>query len=68
FISQLTFMQAVSLIGPARAGMFMNLVPIFGPLLAVLVLSEPLSPYHAAALALVLGGIYIAEYLGTRKH
>jgi drug/metabolite transporter (DMT)-like permease len=68
FISQLTFMQAVALIGPARAGMFMNLVPIFGPLLAVLVLGEPLSAYHAVALALVLGGIYIAEYLGTRKH
>ena len=68
FISQLTFMQAVALIGPARAGMFMNLVPIFGPLLAVMVLGEPLSAYHAVALALVLGGIYIAEYLGARKH
>lgn len=68
FISQLTFMQAVALIGPARAGMFMNLVPIFGPLLAVMVLGEPLSAYHATALALVLGGIYIAEHLGARKH
>ena len=68
FISQLTFMQGVALIGPARAGMFMNLVPIFGPLLAVMVLGEPLSAYHAVALALVLGGIYIAEYLGARKH
>ena len=66
FVSQLTFMQAVSLIGPARAGMFLNLVPIFGPLLAVLVLGEPLSPFHAVALALVLGGIYIAEHLGAR--
>lgn len=68
FISQLTFMQGVALIGPARAGVFMNLVPIFGPLLAVMVLGEPLSAYHAVALALVLGGIYIAEYLGARKH
>jgi drug/metabolite transporter (DMT)-like permease len=67
FISQLTFMQAVSLIGPARAGVFLNLVPIFGPLLAVFVLGEPLSPYHAVALALVLGGIYIAENIGTRQ-
>ncbi|MGF6525196.1 DMT family transporter [Variovorax sp. PvP013] len=67
FVSQLTFMQAVSLIGPARAGMFMNLVPIFGPLLAVLVLGEPLSTFHAVALALVLGGIYIAEHLGAHR-
>ena len=68
FVSQITFIQAVGMIGPARAGVFLNLVPIFGPLLAVLVLGEPLSAYHAVALALVLGGIYIAEYLGARKH
>ena len=64
FVSQVTFIQAVGLIGPARAGVFMNLVPVFGPLLAVVVLRESLSAYHAAALALVLGGIAIAEYLG----
>ncbi len=67
FISQITFIHAVGLIGPARAGVFLNLVPIFGPLLAVMVLGEPLSAYHAVALALVLGGIYIAETFGARK-
>ena len=67
YVSQLTFIRAVTLIGPARAGVYLNLVPIFGPLLAVLVLGEPLSAYHAVALVLVLGGIWIAEYLGTRK-
>ncbi|MDM0112420.1 DMT family transporter [Variovorax sp. J22R133] len=67
FISQVTFIHAVSLIGPARAGVFLNLVPIFGPLLAVMVLGEPISAYHGVALALVLGGIYIAETLGARK-
>ncbi|RZL91762.1 MAG: DMT family transporter [Variovorax sp.] len=67
FISQISFIHAVELIGPARAGVFLNLVPIFGPLLAVVVLSEPLSAYHAVALVLVLGGIYIAESLGARK-
>lgn len=61
FISQIMFIHAVAMIGPARAGLFLNLVPIFGPLLAVLVLGEPLAPYHALALALVLGGIWIAE-------
>jgi drug/metabolite transporter (DMT)-like permease len=66
FVSQITFIHAVGLIGPARAGVFLNLVPIFGPLLAVMILGEPLSVYHAVALALVLGGIYVAETLGTR--
>ncbi|MGR4870116.1 DMT family transporter [Variovorax sp. LARHSF232] len=67
FVSQVTFIQAVGLIGPARAGVFLNLVPIFGPLLALVVLGEPISLYHGAALALVLGGIYIAERLGARR-
>ena len=61
FVSQIFFIQAVGIIGPARAGLFLNLVPIFGPLLAVLVLGEPLSAYHALALVLVLGGICLAE-------
>ncbi len=64
FVSQLTFIKAVELIGPARAGVFMNLVPVFGPLLAVIVLNESLFVYHGVALALVLGGIALAEYLG----
>ena len=63
FVSQLTFIRAVGLVGPARAGVFMNLVPVFGPLFAVAVLGEALSTYHAAALALVLGGIALAEYV-----
>ena len=67
FVSQVTFIQAVGIIGPARAGVFLNLVPIFGPLLALLVLGEPISLYHGVALALVLGGIYIAERLGNRR-
>jgi drug/metabolite transporter (DMT)-like permease len=65
-VSQLTFMRAVELIGPGRAGLFINLVPVFGALLAVLVLGEPFAPYQAVALAMVLGGIYVAERLKPR--
>ena len=67
FVSQITFIHAVGLIGPARAGVFLNLVPIFGPLLALLVLKEPIAIYHGVALAMVLGGIWIAERLGARR-
>ena len=55
---------AIELIGPGRAGLFVNLVPVFAPLLAVLILGEPFGLYHAVALVLVLGGIFIAERLG----
>lgn len=63
-LSQLSFMRAIELIGPGRAGVFVNLVPVFAPILAVLLLGEPFGLYHALALALVLGGIFIAERLG----
>lgn len=61
FVAQVFYMRAVELIGPGRAGLFINLVPIFGALLAVLILSEPFGLHHAAALVLVLTGILIAE-------
>jgi len=64
FVSQILFMRGVELIGPGRAGLFVNLVPIFGALLAVLILGEPFAPYHAVGLALVLGGIWLAERQG----
>ena len=60
-LGQLFFMRGVELIGAARAGVFVNLVPIFAPLLAVIILSEPFRWYHAAGLVLVLGGIAFAE-------
>lgn len=61
FMSALFFMRAVALVGPARAGLFFNLVPVFGALLAVLILGEPLGLHQVVALGLVLGGIAVAE-------
>ena len=60
-VSQLTYIRGIELIGPARAGLFNNLVPLFGALFAVAILGEPFATYHAIALALGLGGIYLAE-------
>ncbi len=65
-LSQLFFMRSVELIGPGRAGVFVNLVPVFAPILAVLILGEQLALYHGVALLLVLGGIFIAERLAKR--
>ncbi len=60
-LAQVFFIRGVELMGPARAGVFVNLVPVFGALLAVLLLGEPFAAYHAIGLALVLGGIWLAE-------
>jgi drug/metabolite transporter (DMT)-like permease len=61
FLAQIAFIQGVSLIGPGRAGVFVNLVPVFASILALLVLKEPFQPFHAVALGLVLGGIWLSE-------
>ncbi len=60
-ISQIFFIRGVQLIGPSRAGVFVNLVPIFGALLAVGLLGEPFAFYHAASLCLVVAGLWLAE-------
>ena len=61
FAAQLFYMRGVELIGPGRAGAFVNLVPAFGALMAVGLLGEPFAAYHVVALALVVGGVAIAQ-------
>jgi drug/metabolite transporter (DMT)-like permease len=61
FVAQIAFIQGVSLIGPSRAGVFVNLVPVFASILALIVLKGPFELFHAIALALVLGGIWLSE-------
>jgi drug/metabolite transporter (DMT)-like permease len=60
-LSQIFYIRGVELIGPARAGLFINLIPIFGAVMAVLVLGEPFGWQEVAAAALVFGGIAVAE-------
>ncbi len=60
-IGQALFIRGIELIGGNAAGLFVNLVPIFGAILAVLLLGESFQVYHAVALALVLGGIMFAQ-------
>jgi drug/metabolite transporter (DMT)-like permease len=61
FLAQIFFLRAVDLVGPGRAGLFVNLVPIFAATLGVFVLDEQFQGFHAVALAFVLGGIWLAE-------
>ncbi|WP_373319223.1 DMT family transporter [Methylobacterium gnaphalii] len=65
-VGQLLFIRGVEMIGPNRAGLFVNLVPVFGAMLAVLVAREAFGPTEALALILVLGGIAIAERFRAR--
>jgi drug/metabolite transporter (DMT)-like permease len=61
FLSQIFFLRGVDLIGPSRAGAYTNLVPVFSAILAVTLIAEPFQPFHAVALALVIGGIWLTQ-------
>lgn len=67
-LSQIFFMRGVDLIGPPRAGVFVNLVPIFAAALAVTILDEPFKWHHGIALAMVLGGIWLSERKAGREN
>ncbi len=66
FLAQVFFIKGVSIIGPGRAGIFFNLIPIFAAVIAVLFLGERFYLFHAVALALVLGGIGLSEW--AKRH
>ncbi len=55
------FYQGVRELGPTRAGLFINLVPVFAILLAWLILSEPVTASLGVGAVLVCGGIYLTN-------
>ena len=63
-LGQLLFIRGVEIIGPGRAGLFMNLTPVLAATMAVLFLGERFRWFHAAALALVFAGIWLSEREG----
>ena len=62
FLATLFYNRGVELIGAARAGQFNHLQPVFGTVLAVLLLGEALHPYHAAGVALIAAGLGLAGW------
>lgn len=55
------FYQGVRDLGPTRAGLFINFVPVFAVLLAWLFLSEPITVSLALGAALVCAGVYLTN-------
>jgi drug/metabolite transporter (DMT)-like permease len=57
--------MSVGAVGPNRATIFTNLIPLFGIALAVLLLNESLHVYHIVGVALVCAGITLVVKRGT---
>lgn len=60
-LAYLFYNRGVELLGPAKAGAYINLVPMFAAALGLLVLGERPSLYHFAGFALILTGVAIVS-------
>ena len=54
--------KGVDLVGPNRAGLFINLIPAFASLLSVWLLGESIQIYHIGGMGLVAGGMFLFYY------
>lgn len=53
--------RGASALGPARAGVYINLIPVFSALLGVTLVGEALEAYHLTGAALVATGITLTR-------
>ena len=66
-LAYLFFNRGIALIGPNRAAPFFHLMPVFGSVMAVLLLGEQPRLSHLTGYALVLAGVIIASRQGSAK-
>ena len=62
-LAYLGYYRGVVLIGPARAGQYVHLIPVFGSILAVLFLGERFQPSLLVGIALIAAGLLMAGKL-----
>jgi drug/metabolite transporter (DMT)-like permease len=67
FISYLLFNRGVQLIGAARAGQSTHLMPIFGSIMACLLLGEAFRFYHVIGIILIGAGIVLAQLKAPKR-
>jgi drug/metabolite transporter (DMT)-like permease len=51
--------RGIEIIGANRAGLFINLVPVFASILAILLLNETLQYYHVAGMICIFAGMVL---------
>jgi len=66
-IAYLCYNRGVERIGAAAAGLYLNIMPIMGALLAALFLGEAIRPFHFAGVVLIGAGIACATFKLRRK-
>jgi drug/metabolite transporter (DMT)-like permease len=58
-LAYLCWNRGIELIGPSQSGLFLNLVPVFASLLAIVFLGEIFEWFHAMGMLLIVGGMLL---------
>jgi drug/metabolite transporter (DMT)-like permease len=64
-LAYIFFNRGIELIGPNRAAPFFHLVPVFGSVMAIMLLGEKPELFHLVGYVLVLAGIFTASRRGS---
>lgn len=60
-LGQQAWLHGVKGVGPSRAGIFINLIPVSALLLSVLILGEALDAVKVAGIGLILAGVWLVN-------
>jgi len=65
-LGQQAWLYGVKGVGPSRAGIFINLIPVSALLLSALILGETLDATKLAGIALILAGVWLVNWQSGR--
>jgi drug/metabolite transporter (DMT)-like permease len=65
-LGQQAWLYGVKGVGPSRAGIFINLIPVSALLLSVMILGETLDTTKLAGIALILAGVWLVNWQSAR--
>ena len=65
-LGQQAWLYGVKVVGPSRAGVFVNLIPVSALALSALILTEPLGPREIMGIGLILAGVWLVNYQSQR--
>jgi drug/metabolite transporter (DMT)-like permease len=65
-LGQQAWLYGVQGVGPSRAGVFVNLIPVSALSLSALVLGESIGPREIAGIVLILAGVWLVGWQSAR--
>jgi drug/metabolite transporter (DMT)-like permease len=61
-IAYICWNGGVAMVGANTAGFTLHLLPAFGTILAIVFLDEQFRAFHAAGIAIILAGVFLATW------